>query len=67
MTEEKLTQEQTDEKMIDEAFQELLDQYLKSKHRKKVEIITKAFNFARQAHKECADVRASLIFYILSL
>ena len=51
MTEEKLTQEQTDEKMIDEAFQELLDQYLKSKHRKKVEIITKAFNFARQAHK----------------
>ena len=25
MTEEKLTQEQTDEKMIDEAFQELLD------------------------------------------
>ena len=38
MTEEKLTQEQTDEKMIDEAFQELLDQYLKSKHRKKVEI-----------------------------
>ena len=50
MTEEKLTQEQTDEKMIDEAFQELLDQYLKSKHRKKVEIITKAFNFARQAH-----------------
>ncbi len=51
MTEEKLTQEQTDEKMIDEAFQELLDQYLKSKHRKKIEIITKAFNFARQAHK----------------
>ena len=51
MTEEKLTQEQTDEKLIDEAFQELLDQYLKSKHRKKVEIITKAFNFARQAHK----------------
>ena len=29
MTEEKLTQEQTDEKLIDEAFQELLDQYLK--------------------------------------
>ena len=51
MTDEKLTQEQTDEKLIDDAFQELLDRYLESKHRKKVEIITKAFNFARQAHK----------------
>ena len=51
MTDEKLTQEQADEKLIDEAFQELLDRYLESRHRKKVEIITKAFNFARQAHK----------------
>lgn len=51
MTDEKLTQEQADEKLIDDAFQELLDRYLESKHRKKVEIITKAFNFARQAHK----------------
>ena len=51
MTDEKLTQEQADEKLIDNAFQELLDRYLESKHRKKVEIITKAFNFARQAHK----------------
>ncbi|MBR5891125.1 MAG: bifunctional (p)ppGpp synthetase/guanosine-3',5'-bis(diphosphate) 3'-pyrophosphohydrolase [Bacteroidaceae bacterium] len=33
------------------AFQELLDAYLASQHRRKVEIITKAFNFARQAHK----------------
>lgn len=51
MTDEKLTQEQTDEKLINEAFQELLDRYLSSRHRRKVEIITKAFNFARQAHK----------------
>ena len=51
MTDEKLTQEQTDEKQINDAFQELLDRYLESKHRKKVEIITKAFNFAKQAHK----------------
>ena len=36
---------------INAAFQELLDIYLESQHRKKVEIITKAFNFARQAHK----------------
>ena len=46
MTDEKLTQEQADEKLINDAFQELLDRYLESKHRKKVEIITKAFNFA---------------------
>jgi len=40
-----------EEKMINDAFQKLLDTYLASKHRKKVEIITKAFNFAKQAHK----------------
>ena len=40
-----------EEAQINEAFQELLDIYLASQHRKKVEIITKAFNFARQAHK----------------
>ncbi len=51
MTDEKLTQEQADEKQINAAFQELLDRYLESRHRKKVEIITKAFNFAKQAHK----------------
>lgn len=51
MTDEKLIQEQADEKQINDAFQELLDRYLESKHRKKVEIITKAFNFAKQAHK----------------
>ena len=43
--------EQADEEMIDQGFQELLNAYLATKHRKKVEIITKAFNFARQAHK----------------
>ena len=37
--------------MIDDAFQHLLDTYLSTRHRKKVDIITKAFNFARQAHK----------------
>ncbi len=36
--------------MVDKAFQELLDCYLASNHRKKVDIITKAFHFARQAH-----------------
>ena len=37
--------------MINQAFHELLNDYLNTKHRKKVEIITKAFNFANQAHK----------------
>ena len=37
--------------MVDNAFQHLLDTYLASRHRKKVGIITKAFNFARQAHQ----------------
>ena len=40
-----------DEEMVTQAFQHLLDTYLASRHRKKVEIITKAFNFAKQAHK----------------
>ena len=39
------------EQQVDLAFQHLLDSYLASCHRKKVDIITKAFNFARQAHK----------------
>lgn len=41
----------SDEEMINQAFHELLNDYLNTKHRKKVEIITKAFNFANQAHK----------------
>ena len=40
-----------EEAAINAAFQEVLDIYLSSQHRKKVELITKAFNFARQAHK----------------
>lgn len=40
-----------EDKLINDAFQHLLDSYLASRHRKKVDIITKAFNFARQAHK----------------
>jgi len=43
--------EQIEEEMIEQAFQELLNDYLATKHRKRVEIIIKAFNFANQAHK----------------
>lgn len=40
-----------EEAAISAAFQDILDIYLASQHRRKVELITKAFNFARQAHK----------------
>ena len=42
---------QKEDKLIEDAFQHLLDTYLASPHRKKVDIITKAFHFAKQAHK----------------
>lgn len=44
-------EQMTDEEMIEQVFQELLNDYLGTRHRKRVEIITKAFNFANQAHK----------------
>ena len=43
--------EDAENKLIDDAFKHLLDTYIASRHRKKIDIITKAFNFARQAHK----------------
>ena len=51
MDEEEKTQVQNDDELINSAFQTLLDSYLTTRHRKKVDLITKAFNFARQAHK----------------
>jgi GTP diphosphokinase / guanosine-3',5'-bis(diphosphate) 3'-diphosphatase len=41
---------QAEKDQINERFQELLAEYLKSNHRKKVELITTAFNFANHAH-----------------
>ena len=49
--EEQINIEEQDDKLINDAFQKLLNDYLASRHRKKVDLITKAFNFARQAHK----------------
>lgn len=48
---DKERKDELEDKQIQDAFQHLLDTYLASRHRKKVDIITKAFNFARQAHK----------------
>ena len=40
-----------EDQMIELAYQNLLNGYLSSNHRKKVEIIDKAFKFARDAHQ----------------
>ena len=40
-----------EEMMIEREFQALLDDYANTVHRQKIEIITKAFQFANQAHK----------------
>ena len=45
------TPEELEEQEVYQEFRKLLDAYLASNHRKKVDIITRAFNFARQAHK----------------
>ena len=43
--------ETEDERVVAEAYQHLIDTYLASHHRKHTEIIDKAFNFAKEAHK----------------
>ena len=55
------SQEELDEQMIQAAFQHLLDTYLATNHRRKVELITKAFNFAKRRTKACAAAPASRI------
>jgi guanosine-3',5'-bis(diphosphate) 3'-pyrophosphohydrolase len=40
-----------EEQMIEKEFQGLLQDYLNSNHRRKVDIITRAFNMAKEAHK----------------
>lgn len=40
-----------EERMINGAFRDVLDSYLASNHRKKVEIIERAFFFAKEAHQ----------------
>ncbi|MBD5296103.1 MAG: RelA/SpoT family protein [Bacteroides sp.] len=40
-----------DEQIVEAAFRDLLDTYLASNHRRKVEIIRKAYRFAKRAHQ----------------
>ncbi len=49
MTNEEIMME--DEKLIENAFQELLNNYINSNHRRKIELITRAYQFAKEAHK----------------
>ena len=51
MEEKIIPAEAEDERIISEAYQKLVDTYLASHHRKHTEIIDKAFNFAKEAHK----------------
>jgi GTP pyrophosphokinase len=53
----------TDKEMIDEAYDRLLRSYTNSNHRKKVDIIQKAYNFALKAHE--GDYRSSGEPYIM--
>lgn len=40
-----------EDRMVDQAFADVLNGYLRSNHRKKVEIIERAYRFAKDAHK----------------
>lgn len=40
-----------EERIVEEAFQDVLNGYINSNHRKKVEIIKRAYDFAKEAHK----------------
>ncbi|MBR3565582.1 MAG: bifunctional (p)ppGpp synthetase/guanosine-3',5'-bis(diphosphate) 3'-pyrophosphohydrolase [Paludibacteraceae bacterium] len=44
------TQEELEQQVIQQEFEALLDDYRHTAHRQKIDIITKAFNFAKQAH-----------------
>ncbi|MDR2955759.1 MAG: RelA/SpoT family protein [Prevotella sp.] len=45
------TQHTQEDLLVEEQFNALIDDYLKTNHRRKVEIITKAFLFAKEAHR----------------
>ena len=59
--------EKVEEEMIEQAFQQLLNDYLATKHRKRIEIITKAFNFANQAHKGIKRNRSGVYIHLCSI
>ena len=50
MTETRMMTPEEEDRIIEDAFADVLNGYLKSNHRKKVEIIERAYRFAREAH-----------------
>ena len=50
MNEEHIMTPEEEDRLIEAEFQDVLNGYLKSNHRKKVEIIERAFRFAKKAH-----------------
>ena len=46
-----ILEQPTEDDQIQIEFEALLDDYSKTSHRQKIELITKAFNFAKSAHK----------------
>lgn len=51
MEERKIMTPEEEDRMVDAEFRDVLNGYLHSNHRKKVEIIERAFKFAKEAHK----------------
>lgn len=51
MSEQNLTELHIEDEIVQQEFDALIDDYLKTNHRKKTELITKAFHFAYVAHK----------------
>ena len=51
MTEVRQITPEEEDRLIEEAFADVLNGYLRSNHRKKVEIIERAYRFAKEAHK----------------
>lgn len=51
MADYKILSPEEEDRIIEEAYKDVLNAYLASNHRKKVEIIERAFRFAKEAHK----------------
>lgn len=51
MVKEALLSPEEEDRIIEQAFADLMDGYLRSNHRKKVEMIERAYRFAKEAHR----------------
>jgi len=51
MSQTEILEQPNEDELIQLEFEALLDDYSKTSHTQKIELITKAFNFAKAAHK----------------